>query len=233
LFYDYKGIEKWATGEWRAKKPVTQAYAQESSEWSIVIHWHKVESHTGNRWNDYADQLAKRGAMQQRTDQDEQEAQDPLSEVREKAGEFVEFLMRRDVAASFQGVVNDQFSRVVIGTGQGYLDVYNTRKRLISDPYLHGFRDLSLKNEIESLWQEFFFGNEMSSSGDDFLREASYYYEILKPYHDCEFDFIDLARALCSACEKAGYSSIDTEAIRFDFEALEAIYSDLKGGIES
>ena len=26
LFYDYEGIEKWVTGEWRAKNPLTQTY---------------------------------------------------------------------------------------------------------------------------------------------------------------------------------------------------------------
>ena len=89
LFYDYEGIEKWATGEWRANKPATRAYARMAGEWPVVIHWHKVESHTGDRWNDHADQLAKRGAMHQRAGQEEQ---DPLGEAREKASEFVELL---------------------------------------------------------------------------------------------------------------------------------------------
>ena len=80
------------------------------------------------------------------------------------------------------------------------------------------------------MWQEFFFGSGEKPSRDDFLRNASYYYEILKPYRDCEFDFIDLARALHGACEQAGYPSIDTEAVRLDFGELEAIYFHLKGG---
>jgi viroplasmin and RNaseH domain-containing protein len=234
LFYDYEGIEKWATGEWRANKPATRAYARTAQDWPIVVHWHKVESHTGNRWNDHADQLAKRGAMQQRAGQDEQEGQeeqDPLSEARDKASQFVEFLVQRGVAASFQGLVNDQFVRVVIGSKQGFLDVYNTRKRPVSDPYLHGFRDPSLKDKVAGLWQEFFLGHrEGQSPRDDFLGHASYCYEILRPYRDYEFDFIDLARALHGACEQVGYPSIDTEAVRLDFGELEAIYFYLKGG---
>jgi len=236
LFYDYEGIEKWATGEWRARKPATRAYARMAGEWPVVVHWHKVESHTGDRWNDHADQLAKRGAMQQRAVQREQEGReerDPLGEAREKASEFVKLLVQRGIAASFQGIVNDQFARVVIGSKQGILDVYNTRKRPVSDPDLRGFRDPSLKDEVESLWQEFFFGSGEKSPRDDFLSNASYYYEILEPYRDCEFDFIDLARALHGACEQAGYPSIDTEAVRLDFGELEAIYFCLKGGRKS
>jgi len=229
LFYDYGGIEKWATGEWRANKPATRAYARAAGKWPVVVHWHKVESHTGNRWNDYADQLAKRGAMQH--EPATQEERDPLSEAHDKASQFVEFLVQRGIAASFQGLVNDQFVRVVIGSKQGYLDAYNTRKRPVSDPYLHGFRDPSLKDEVESLWQEFFFGSrDEKPPRDDCLRKASYYYEILRPYRDCEFDFIDLARALHCACEQVGYPSIDAEAVRLDFGELEAIYFDLKGG---
>lgn len=229
LFYDYEGIEKWATGEWKTHKPATRAYARAAQDWSIVVHWHKVESHTGNRWNNYADQLAKRGAMQLRAGQVEQEEQDALSEARKKACEFVEFLGQRDVPASFRGIVNDQFARVIVGSKQGYLDVYNTRKRPVSDPYLHGFRDPSLEDKVKSWWQKFFFGSGEGPPRDDFLGKASYYYEILKPYHDCEFDFIDLARALHGACEHAGYPSIDIEAIRLYFGELEAIYLDLKG----
>jgi len=229
LFYDYEGIEKWATGEWRANKPATRAYARAAGKWPVVVHWHKVESHIGNRWNDHADQLAKRGAMQH--EPATQEERDPLSEARDKASQFVESLVQRGIAASFQGLLNDQFARVVIGSKQGYLDVYNTRKRPVSDPYLHGFQDPSLKDEVESLWQEFFFGSrEEKPARDDFLRKASYYYEILKPYRDCEFDFIDLARALHSACGQVGCPSIDTEAVRYDFGKLEVTYFDLKGG---
>jgi len=231
LFYDYEGIEKWATGEWRANRPATRAYARAAGKWSVVVHWHKVESHIGNRWNDYADQLAKRGATQHQ--QATREKQDPLSEARSKASQFAEFLVQRGIAASFQGLVNDQFARVVIGSKQGYLDVYSTRRRPVSDPYLHGFRDLSLKDRVESLWQEFLLGSrEGKPPREDSLRKASYYYEILRPYRDCEFDFIDLARALSSACEQMERPSIDVEATRYDFEALESLYSELKRDAE-
>ena len=66
VYYDYYGIEKWATGEWKAKQPLTQRYVAFIRGLSIRVHWHKVASHTGDRWNDYADELAKRGASGER-----------------------------------------------------------------------------------------------------------------------------------------------------------------------
>jgi ribonuclease HI len=64
IYYDYKGIEAWARGTWKTEKEMTQAYAKFMKESGIKVHWHKVESHTGDYWNDIADELAKQGALQ-------------------------------------------------------------------------------------------------------------------------------------------------------------------------
>ncbi|MDX2063871.1 MAG: RNase H family protein [Bacteroidia bacterium] len=66
VYYDYYGIEKWATGEWKAKQPLTQRYREFVRGCGITIRWHKIEAHSGNRWNDYVDGLAKRGAAGER-----------------------------------------------------------------------------------------------------------------------------------------------------------------------
>ncbi len=66
IFYDYLGIEKWARGQWKTNQPLTKAYARFVGECPIKIRWHKVASHTGNRWNDRADALAKQGALSRR-----------------------------------------------------------------------------------------------------------------------------------------------------------------------
>lgn len=61
IYYDYLGIEKWATGEWKANKPVSQDYVTfiQTRRPQIDIHFKKVKAHTGNRYNELADQLAK------------------------------------------------------------------------------------------------------------------------------------------------------------------------------
>lgn len=65
LYYDYQGLESWATGAWRAKLPFTQSYAQAVKASGINIHWVKVKAHSGNTENEIVDQLAKEGAMGQ------------------------------------------------------------------------------------------------------------------------------------------------------------------------
>ena len=62
VFFDYAGIENWATGRWQAKNEFTQVYARFVQMCDIIIRWHKVKSHSGNYWNDRADELAKQGA---------------------------------------------------------------------------------------------------------------------------------------------------------------------------
>ena len=62
LCYDYQGIEAWATGAWRAKNPLTQKYAafMQSKRPHIRLTFQKVRAHTGDRYNEQADRLAKR-----------------------------------------------------------------------------------------------------------------------------------------------------------------------------
>lgn len=61
--YDYEGIEKWVTGEWRSKTELTQKYALAMREWcrSIKVTFTKVAAHTNVRYNELADQMAKKG----------------------------------------------------------------------------------------------------------------------------------------------------------------------------
>lgn len=62
--YDYEGIQKWVTGEWKAKMDLTQKYAEYMRRQAqrIQITFTKVEAHTGEYYNEQADLLAK-GAL--------------------------------------------------------------------------------------------------------------------------------------------------------------------------
>lgn len=68
--YDYEGIEKWVTGVWRAKTPLTSKYAAHMQEAGnkIRISFCKIAAHTGNHYNEEADQLAKSALL--RTDEE-------------------------------------------------------------------------------------------------------------------------------------------------------------------
>lgn len=61
IYYDYEGIEKWANGVWKANKPGTQRYKEFIAEKrkQITISFQKVAAHTGVKYNEMADQLAK------------------------------------------------------------------------------------------------------------------------------------------------------------------------------
>lgn len=65
IFYDYSGIELWATGEWKAKNELTKEYADFYKEIStkVNVHFRKVKAHTGIKYNELADKLAKKGVL--------------------------------------------------------------------------------------------------------------------------------------------------------------------------
>lgn len=58
IYYDYSGLEAWATRKWKANLPLTQQYARFMANCPVKITWRKVASHTGVQWNERADQLA-------------------------------------------------------------------------------------------------------------------------------------------------------------------------------
>lgn len=60
--YDYEGIEKWATGAWRAKNNWTRAYAgyiRTVVSKKINVSFNHIKGHTGNAGNEAADKFAK------------------------------------------------------------------------------------------------------------------------------------------------------------------------------
>lgn len=62
IYHDYEGIAKWCTGVWKTNKEGTQAYKAyfDSIKDSIKIDFKKVKGHSGDLYNDKADELAKK-----------------------------------------------------------------------------------------------------------------------------------------------------------------------------
>lgn len=61
IYYDYAGIEKWCSGEWKTNKKGTadyKAYFDLVKE-KVKISFIKVAAHTGNTYNERVDELAK------------------------------------------------------------------------------------------------------------------------------------------------------------------------------
>lgn len=62
IFYDFTGIEAWATGLWDCNHAISKDY-REFIQGVMKIHniaFTKVKSHSNNPWNDYVDELAKK-----------------------------------------------------------------------------------------------------------------------------------------------------------------------------
>lgn len=66
VFYDYVGVKEWIADlwggrAWRANKKYTQEYRNFMVEnKGVVTDMIKIKSHSGNKWNEYVDQLAAR-----------------------------------------------------------------------------------------------------------------------------------------------------------------------------
>lgn len=61
IFHDYQGIASWCLGEWKTNKEGTIAYKRyyDSLADRLVISFQKVKGHSGDEWNDRADELAR------------------------------------------------------------------------------------------------------------------------------------------------------------------------------
>lgn len=61
IYHDYKGVADWCTGEWKATKPGTKAYKDfyNNVTKKIDVKFVKVAGHSGNKYNDLADELAR------------------------------------------------------------------------------------------------------------------------------------------------------------------------------
>ena len=63
VYFDYKGIQKWADHEWKTNKEYTaqyQKYIDFVRNHGMLIHFIKVAGHTGVEGNEEADKMAKR-----------------------------------------------------------------------------------------------------------------------------------------------------------------------------
>lgn len=61
IYFDYEGIEKWALGYWKTNKQGTIDYKKfyDNIKNKLDVNFIKVKGHSGDKYNDIADRLAK------------------------------------------------------------------------------------------------------------------------------------------------------------------------------
>ncbi len=61
IYHDYQGIASWCKGEWKTNKEGTKAYKAyyDSLQDVLKVCFVKVKGHSGDKYNDLADELAK------------------------------------------------------------------------------------------------------------------------------------------------------------------------------
>ena len=69
IHHDYEGVGRWPDGQWETGRPCTEAYrnAVRALRKKIRVEFVRVKGHSGDKWNDAADSLAKYGCGLTRT----------------------------------------------------------------------------------------------------------------------------------------------------------------------
>ena len=62
IYHDYEGIARWCQGAWKTNKEGTKAYKEyfDSIKGQVEVVFVKVAAHTGDKYNEMADKLAKK-----------------------------------------------------------------------------------------------------------------------------------------------------------------------------
>jgi ribonuclease HI len=155
VYYDYLGIEKWATGTWKAKLPLTQGYARFICSCPVAVTWQKVKGHAGNRWNEQADRLARQGTQQAPAGPGSNA--ELAAQLQEKSVAYTGFLLARGIRAYMEKIYNEQYARILVREGRhraAIFDLYHTAQKPFT-PYIHSCQDDTLKHKLTMLWSEF------------------------------------------------------------------------------
>jgi ribonuclease HI len=159
LFHDYTGLAQWVKGAWKAKNELTKQYADTIRGSGVAITWKKVAAHRGDRWNEYVDTLAKRGAMRSEQKEVSHEAATTLiDEAGEVAEEFSRFCAARGYDMRTEGADSNGYRvRCAVYENDercGFIDIYNTKKKRIS-PHFSFPRAQSFQEIFQRWWVEF------------------------------------------------------------------------------
>ena len=141
IYHDYEGIAKWCTGEWQAKKTGTKAYKAffDAAAKTVEIHFVKVKGHSGDKYNELADFLAKE-AMANGTIHKEMYGVQEENKVAKKKSVFIN---REEIGTSISKIGQEQWTTFeaseLVKTGNQYrCQIVADGKNAILDFYFNG-----------------------------------------------------------------------------------------------
>jgi len=96
IYYDFQNLEKWATGEYKTNNILSKRYKSFIDSCGMNIKWIKVKSHTGVKWNERADELAKLGINKGKIDKGSKDSLTLLfkTNIENKVNEIIDILNR-------------------------------------------------------------------------------------------------------------------------------------------
>ncbi len=224
IYHDLENTQKWATGTYQARSPVSQRFVSFLHQCNIEITWQKVRAHSADRWNEYVDKLAKKatevGKMKTITHQTNAEVLDKI------ITEFLSFMKRNDIDVLLERkILANNYARFRIKNFEGgnfLIELYHTETK----PLNFQVRSVSLQDSklLRRLCDRFkIYILAQSKEKVDPYNKINYYYSVLKTYRKYNFDFIDFAKALMELVD----DSQDVERYRYDFKRLESIYQNI------
>ncbi len=152
IYYDYKGIECWVTGEWKAKNPITQEYSAFVKQSGLKIKWHKVAAHTGDKWNEEADKLAKSAVKSS----NKVKPVANVSQLENFCNLLMDHLDENKYYSVFEGTFNNMYGRLEILDEEnlriGIIDVYKTEKKNFT-PDFRAFKDKNAETYLKALFE--------------------------------------------------------------------------------
>jgi len=215
IHYDYEGIEKWVTGEWKAKHVVSQSYREAVTKSQISISWVKVKAHSGNKWNDVADDLAKSGAKLYdgaNTDGDLQHQFENL------VSEMIAFLKSQGINSEKKPSQPKSYHHIQLKIWReeedlGYVNAYGTTKKGVYALF-HEVKS-GLNDELSKAWL-----GRKSTTVESFS-EIEHYYSALVVFRELRFDFRILAEAIAKKWNEKFNQAFNVQQNRYNFDALE------------
>jgi len=150
--YDYQGIEKFATGEWKPKNNLSKDYADFIRNSGVNIEWRHIKSHTGNSKNDEADALAKKAAMAASSTTSKR-----FINLENKALDFIDFINKKtEFSAQYIGAENGEYVKIGVKKAQSGAAVIEMIYAKANNFSIRQPKN-SIEQDIYNLWQEFLF----------------------------------------------------------------------------